>query len=275
MKKLISFLVAAVLAATALFAFSACSSSGLGNPKTSFPPEGEVKGTLKLGFDSGFPPYGSLDVLTNEYVGFDIELAKLVASKMGYTLELVPINWDFKDAELESGNIDCIWNGFTIQGREDDYTWTEPYSDSSIVVLVKGTAITTLSDLAGKTVTVQVESSGESALKKEENAALVASFKTGTYKTCKNYTTAFTDLETGLVDAIVVDKGVAKDLISGKTGYTILAEEVAIEQYGIGFKLGNTELRDLVWSTIQSIDKATIKALAEKYEIADSITIDD
>ncbi len=284
MKKLITLVLTAVLAMTAVFGATSCAK----NPTTEFLPEGEVKGELKLGFDASFPPYGYLDGDTNEYAGFDIELAKLVCNDLGYKLTLVPIDWAMKDAELESGTIDCIWNGFTIQGRESLYAWTPAYSDSSIVVLVKGTTITDLAGLAGKSVMVQAGSSGETALYKTDDDGIVTddsgnkvlsdlakTFKDGKFQTVDNYTNGFFQLDSGAIEALVVDLGVAKQLIEGKTGFVILEESVAIEQYGIGFKLGNETLRDTVWSAIQDIDKAEIKALAEKYEIADSITIDD
>ncbi len=285
MKKLITLMLTAVLALTAVFGMASCAKEA----QTVFLPEGEVKGELKLGFDASFPPYGYLDSETNEYAGFDIELAKLVCAKLGYKLTLIPIDWAMKDAELNSGTIDCIWNGFTIQGRESLYAWTPAYSDSSIVVLVKGTTITDLAGLAGKTVMVQAGSSGETALYatdddgniieddngKKVPSDLAKTFKDGKFQTVDNYTNGFTQLDSGAIDALVVDLGVAKQLIDGKTGYVILEEGVAVEQYGIGFKLGNEALRDTIWSTIQELDKAQIKALAEKYEIEDSITIDD
>ena len=276
MKKLLSLILAVALGVTALFCFASCA------PQTEFDPEGEIKGTLKLGFDATFYPYGSLDAETNEYVGFDIDLAKLVAKKLNYKLVLVPIDWNAKDSLLESGVIDCIWNGFTIQDREDDYEWTPAYSNSSIVVLTKDDlSINTLADLAGKKVMVQAGSSGESALS-TENAdgtktpnALAQTFKDGNYVTTPDYANAFTELQAGGVQAVVVDIGVAQKQIAGKEGYKILDEVITEESYGIGFKLGNTALRDLIWDTIVSLDKAEIKAIAVKYGIEDAITIDD
>ena len=84
-----------------------------------------------VGFDATFPPYGYLDEATNEYVGFDLDLAAEVCKRNGWELVKKPIDWDSKNGELDSGAIDCIWNGFTINGREDQYTWSEPYVDNS------------------------------------------------------------------------------------------------------------------------------------------------
>lgn len=268
MKRMVSVLLSVLMLCTVL-PLAAC--GDLANDKV-----------LRLGFDAEFPPYGYLDTATQEYTGFDIELARAVCEKIGYKLELKPIAWDFKDSYLESGEINCIWNGFTMNGRENDYTWSPAYSDSSIVVLVKGDSIQSLSDLAGKVVKVQADSSGEAALNEADAttgtkspSALARTFKNGTYETCADYTSAFVELDSGAVDALVIDVGVAQKLIQGRTGFAILSEKVATEQYAIGFKLGDTALRDAIWEGIQQLDKSTIRALAEKYGIADSITIDD
>lgn len=110
----------------------------------------EADFTLKLGFDAEFPPYGYLDE-NGEYAGFDIDMAKELCSRLGWGLQLVPINWDSKDFELESGAIDCIWNGFTMNGREELYTWSDAYMDNSQVFIVKSdSGITDKAGLAGK-----------------------------------------------------------------------------------------------------------------------------
>ena len=112
-----------------------------------------------VGFDAEFPPYGFKNDTTGEYVGFDLDLAQEVCDRNNWTLVKQPINWDAKDTELDSGSIDCIWNGFTINGREDDYTWSEPYIDNKQVVIVKSDSnINSLEDLAGKKVEVQADS---------------------------------------------------------------------------------------------------------------------
>lgn len=104
-----------------------------------------------------------------DYTGFDLELAQEVCDRNGWELVKKPINWDSKDMELESGSIDCIWNGFTMNGREDDYTFSDPYVDNSIVVVVaKDSDINKLSDLAGKVVDVQADSSGLAALQGDD-----------------------------------------------------------------------------------------------------------
>ena len=161
--------------------------------------------TFTVGFDAEFPPYGYMDE-NGEYTGFDLELAQEVADRLGLEFVPQPIAWDAKDMELSSGTIDCIWNGFTMNGREDDYTWSTPYMDNSqVFVVAADSGISSLADLAGKVVEVQTDSSAEAALK--DNAELSATF--GTLQTTPDYNTAFMDLEMGAVDAIAMDVIVA------------------------------------------------------------------
>ena len=210
-----------------------------------------------VGFDAEYPPYGYKDD-NGEYVGFDLDLAQEVCARNGWELVKQPIDWDSKDMELNSGSIDCIWNGFTMTGREDDYTWSKPYVDNSIVVVVKeGSGIEKKEDLAGKVVAVQADSSGLAALTdeedNEENLKLAASFSD--LQQVADYNTAFMNLEAGAVDAIVVDIGVADYQLESRTGFVMLDDKIRTEQYAVGFKLGNEELRDQVQSTLDEMLK--------------------
>ena len=130
--------------------------------------------TFTVGFDAEFPPYGYADE-NGEYTGFDLEMAQAVCDLEGWELVKQPIDWDSKDMELSSGAIDCIWNGFTMDGRENEYTWSDPYIDNSqVYVVAADSGISTPADLAGKVVGVQKDSSALAALESEENAALLA-----------------------------------------------------------------------------------------------------
>ena len=210
----------------------------------------EADNVFTVGFDQEFPPMGFVDE-NGEFTGFDLELAAEAAKRMGMELELQPISWDAKDMELESGTIDCIWNGFTMNGREDGYTWTTPYMDNTQVFVVAADSdIKTLEDLAGKTVEVQADSSAEAALK--EMPDLMSSF--GTIQTTPDYNTAFMDLEMGAVDAIAMDIIVAGYQIEQRqNGCVILDEAIASEEYGIGFKKGNEALRDKVQEALEEM----------------------
>ena len=228
--------------------------------------------TFTVGFDAEFPPYGYMDE-NGEYTGFDLELAQEVCDRNGWTLVKQPIDWDAKDMELSSGSIDCIWNGFTMNGREDQYTFSVPYVDNSQVFVVKAdSGITTPADLAGKNVGVQKDSSALAAL--EGDAADLAATFAGLNQYA-DYNTGFLDLEAGAIDAIAVDIGVADyQLESRGDAYVILDEKLATEQYGIGFKLGNTELKDQVEKTLlEMADDGKFMEIAEKYGLEDSVCL--
>ena len=229
-----------------------------------------------VGFDAEYPPYGYKDD-NGEYVGFDLDLAQEVCARNGWELVKQPIDWDSKDMELNSGSIDCIWNGFTMTGREDDYTWSKPYVDNSIVVVVKeGSGIEKKEDLAGKVVAVQADSSGLAALTdeedNEENLKLAASFSD--LQQVADYNTAFMNLEAGAVDAIVVDIGVADYQLESRTGFAMLDDKIRTEQYAVGFKLGNEELRDQVHSTLDEMVKdGTFDDVAKKWDLSDMVCL--
>lgn len=229
-----------------------------------------------VGFDAEYPPYGYKDD-NGEYVGFDLDLAQEVCARNGWELVKQPIDWDSKDMELNSGSIDCIWNGFTMTGREDDYTWSKPYVDNSIVVVVKeGSGIEKKEDLAGKVVAVQADSSGLAALTdeedNEENLKLAASFSD--LQQVADYNTAFMNLEAGAVDAIVVDIGVADYQLESRTGFVMLDDKIRTEQYAVGFKLGNEELRDKVQSTLDEMVKdGTFDDIAKKWDLSDMVCL--
>lgn len=222
---------------------------------------------LVVGFDADFPPYGYKE--GSEYKGFDLDLARAVCEKKGWTFVANPINWDSKDMELNSGSIDCIWNGFTMQGREDAYTFSSPYVDNSQVVMVKvGSPVKTLADLAGRIVGVQTDTPVQKALSKGgDKESLGATFKQ--LVVMPNYNQAVQELDMGGVDAVALDVGVAKKKMADLPGrFETLSEIVMSETYGIGFKKGNTALRDEVEATLREVAaEGTMAKLAEKYGI--------
>lgn len=225
-----------------------------------------------VGFDAEFPPYGFKD--GDDYSGFDLDLAQAVCDYYGWELVKQPIDWDSKDMELSSGSIDCIWNGFTINGREDDYTWSAPYIDNSQVVVVKGdSGIATTDDLAGKIMDVQADSSALAALEGEDATEMgqKISSSLGQLIQVSNYNTAFMDLESGAVDAIAMDVGVANYEIANRDGdYVILDDEISTEQYAIGFKKGNTELCEQVETALAALDEdGTLEEIVNKWSEMD------
>lgn len=226
----------------------------------------ENKGAKKftVGFDSSFPPYGYVE--KGEFKGFDLDLAREVAKRNAWEIVLKPINWDAKDMELNSGSIDCIWNGFTINGRENSYEWSEPYVDNSQVVLVrKNSGIKTLAGLKGKIVAVQTDTPVQKALSaKGSREALGKTFKK--MIVTPNYNNAVMELEAGSVDAVAMDIGVAQLKAKENKKFIILPETVITEKYGIGFKKGNKALRDAVQKTLKEmVADGTASKISAKY----------
>ena len=225
--------------------------------------------TFTVGFDAEYPPYGYKNE-AGEYVGFDLDLAQEVCDRNGWELIKQPIDWSSKDMELNSGTVDCLWNGFTMTGRESEYTFSEPYVDNSIVFVVRQDSdIQTKEDLAGKVVITQAGSSALTALTNtednDENLALAATF--ASLEQTPDYNTAFMSLETGAVEAVAVDIGVAQyQLTNHSDKFRQLEEPLSTEQYAIAFKLGNEALRDQVQATLdEMVADGTFDAIAANY----------
>lgn len=229
--------------------------------------ESEERTKLVVGFDQDFPPYGYVGD-DGEFTGFDLDLAAEVGKRNGWEVEYKPINWDAKDLELSSGSIDCIWNGFTMEGREDAYTFTSAYMDNSQVIVVKkDSGITGLKDLADKTVMAQADSAALHLLEPGgEREALTKTFKN--LQTVAEYNTAFMELESGSIDAVAMDLPVAKFQIAGKEdAFTIIEDDpLSSEHYGVGVLLGNYELAGQIEQTLtEMVADGTVKTIAEKY----------
>ena len=165
-----------------------------------------------------------------------------------------------------------------MNGREDDYTWSDPYVDNSQVMVVsENSGINSLSDLAGKTVGVQAASAALDLLQSEEDGGqkeLADTF--AALQQFPDYNNAFVELQAGSIDAVAMDIGVAKyQLESRGEGYKILDEHLNSEKYAIGFKKGNTELCDKVNEGLQQVlADGTFGKLAEKYGIADMVCLE-
>lgn len=280
MKKTLSVILCLIMV---LGVFAGCGDKNEAN-STSADQGGDIKPvsemtSLVVGFDAEYPPYGYKDE-SGEYVGLDLDLAAEVCERNGWTLEKKAINWDSKDMELNSGSVDCLWNGFTVTGRENDYTWSVPYVNNSIVfVVMDDSDIKSKEDLAGKNVVTQAASSALTALTSDkdndENLALAASF--AKLEEVPDYNTAFMNLESGAVDAIAVDIGVANYQLSSRQGmFRMLEEPLSKEQYAIGFKKGNEELRDVVQNTLFEMYKdGTFDQIVDKYSTGDYDTLKD
>lgn len=277
MKKRLALLLAAVLTLTAVTAGCGSKEETENNSadesseaKTEYVQKEEGDEFI-VGFDQDFPPMGFVGD-DGEYTGFDLELAEEVCNRMGWKFTPKPIAWDSKDAELASGGIDCIWNGFTINGREDDYTWSDAYLNNKQVFVVReDSGIETEANLAGKVVDVQTDSSAQAAL--DDNQDLVSTF--ANLQVIPDYNTGFMDLESGAVDAVAMDIVVASYQIEKRSAaFKILDYEIAAEEYGVGFAKGNEALRDQVQSALEEMAKdGTLAEISTKWFGEDITTI--
>lgn len=250
MKKWISMILAVLMAGSVLLTGCAKKDDSLSKIKKS--------GVLVLGLDTSFPPMGFLDE-NNEIVGFDIDVAKEVASRMGVELKLQPIDWTSNIIELNSGNVDCLWNGFTItKDRQEKIVFSEPYMKNRQVVVVRGDSnITSLADLSGKILGLQAGSSAADAL--DSSADFKASL--GEVVKLSDNVTAFMELEGKTCDAILLDEIVANYYITQNGGdFKVLDESLADEEYGVGFRKADQALCDEV--------NKYLKAMAEDGTLA-------
>lgn len=246
MKKVLAFACVALMAFTSAFA------------------KREADGKFILGLDDSFPPLGFRDE-NNEIVGYDIDLARECAKRLGLELVCQPIDWSTKEMELNSGNIDCIWNGLTLtEERKATLACTEPYLKNAQVVVVRNdSGIKTLADLSGKVVGVQAGSSAQDAI----DAA--RSFKRSLREIVefRENLTALNDLEVGNLDGVVMDLVVAEySITQGNKPMVILEETLAPEEYGVAFARDNTELRDQVQATLEEMQRdGTVAQISTKW----------
>lgn len=261
--------VAGGLGVLATFGLAACGSSSSSTSTAaatteSTPTSPDDLKTFIVGFDQNFPPYGYVGD-DGEFTGFDLELAQEVCSRRGWEYQAEPIEWDAKDALINAGTITCIWNGFTMEGREDGYTFSEPYmTNGQVVVTKKDSGITTFEDLAGKNVQVQTDSAGLEALQSDW-PDLMASF--ASLEEIGEYNTIFMNLEAGACDAVVCDISVfaLHDAATPDT-YVRLDEYLTQEHDAIGFKKGETLLAEAVNETLKEMDEdGFVEELCAKY----------
>ena len=231
--------------------------------------------TFKMGIDAEYPPFSYLDDNGN-YAGFDVDVCKAVCDKLGWEIEIVPINWDTKLISLDNKEHDCIWSGMTILDtmKEAGYVLSAPYFDNSQVILTKkDSGITKPADLAGKRVAVQLGTSGEELLADPEGQLeLAKTFEGGAPVTMENFNICGTELDAGGVDAVVIDLPVAQNLAGKFNGFVILGETLGSEQYGICFRNGDDELCKKVEDAImQLVENGKYLELAQKYGLDENV----
>lgn len=255
-------------AGAAAAAVAAMGLAGCGGSKTEQKPaDSKVSlDTLIVGFDAAYPPYGFV-ADDGSYTGFDLDLAQAVCEMEGWEFKAEPIDWDAKDALLGAGTINCIWNGFTIEGREDKYSFTEPYMiNAQVVVTKKDAGIAALADLKDKIVLTQKGSAALEVLQGDKKD-VADTFKE--LQTIADYNNAFMQLESGAVDAVACDLSIAAFQMAAKPDtFTQIEETLSEEHYGVGFLLGDegAALADKITEDLRKLnDEGKVKELCEKY----------
>jgi ABC-type amino acid transport/signal transduction systems, periplasmic component/domain len=241
----------------------------------------QKKGTMVVGIDDQFPPMGFVGD-DGKLTGFDVELARLVAEKLGVKAKIQPINWDSKEMELNNGNIDVIWNGYTITAdRIKNVEFTKPYlNNEQVLVVANDSTYKTKADLKGKTIGAQTDSSGLAALQADtEFSSTLADIPT-----YDDYLMALMDLTNSRLDAVAIDKIFIDYTMQQQPGkYRVLDESLSDEYYGIGCSKGSVALRKAIDKALDelyedgSIDKLSTKWFGENIVIrdVDQLTADD
>lgn len=223
-----------------------------------------------IGLDDNFPPMGFRDE-KNELVGFDIDMAREAAKRMGVEVEFKPIDWSAKEAELNGKRVDALWNGLTItEERKKNIAFTDPYmANDQIILVVQSSPVQTKADLAGSVVGAQDGSSAVDAIKRDEPVA--ASLKE--IKLFGDNVTALMDLSTGRLDAVVMDEVAGRYLANKREGqYRVLEESFGTEDYGVGVRKEDTELLVKLDETINGMKKdGTAARIAQQWFGADII----
>lgn len=252
LKKALCLLLAALMTVSLL--------AGCGSKK-----DDSGKKVFIQGIDAEYPPFSYLDS-DGSYAGFDVEVCKAACDLLGWEYKVFPVNWEQKLVQLDQKECDCIWSGMTILDsmKEAGYVISDPYYDNTQVLLVKkDSPIQSSADLKGKTVAVQLGTSGESLLN-GDLADLKATF--GELVTCNSFVSAFTELGGGSVDAVFVDYPVAAAYAAKNEGFRIVNENLGAEQYGIAFRADDQELCDQIEAAVQQlVDNGTYQKIAEKY----------
>ena len=239
---------------------------GGNNAKQEAAGELDTSKTYVLGMDDTFAPMGFRDE-KGELVGFDVELAQAAAKEMGIKVECQPIDWTVKETELDSGNVDFLWNGYSITPeREKKVLFSDPYMDNrQIIVTLKDSPVNSKADLAGKRVTVQGESSALEAVTKDE--AFVNSLAEPPVEYATN-TECFKDIEAKRCDAIVVDEVLARYYMkqNGEEKYKVLDENFGEEQFAVGMRKDDAALQEALNKALAKLkEDGTYDEIYKKY----------
>lgn len=263
-KRIIAILVLVVVAAVTL--------AGCGSKADKSWDKVKEKGEFVLGLDDSFPPMGFRDE-NNNIVGFDVDTAQEICDRLGITLKLQPIDWSAKEQELNTGNIDCIWNGFTItEERQKNVLFSKPYMNNrQVLVVMADTDFETLADFEGKKLSLQAGSSASDAL----NSSKDFKDKLGQVVEFDENMMALMDLKNGGVDVVLMDEVVAAYNIQmlGEN-FRIIDEALGNEQYGIGFRKNDNQLMQKFQETLEAMAKdGTLAEISEKWMGKDTTVV--
>jgi polar amino acid transport system substrate-binding protein len=267
-KRLISLLLISLM----IFSFTACQKSSGGDNSLKYIKD---NGKLIVGLDDTFAPMGFTDD-NGDIIGFDVDLARAVSEKLGVELVLQPVEWESKEQELATKNIDCIWNGLSLTPeREKNMTMSKPYMTNDISLVVKGdSTIAKMADMAGLRLAVQGGSSAEEALNDDVNKAFRESL--AQVNPFDKYDTALMDMETGNSDAVLMDTVMANYMINtlGKD-FKVLDESLLPDEYAVGFRKGEAELCTAVEKALSELKAdGTVAEISTKWFGADITTIE-
>ncbi|MBS6525868.1 MAG: amino acid ABC transporter substrate-binding protein [Peptoniphilaceae bacterium] len=237
-----------------------------GNAKQEAAAELDKSKTYVMGMDDTFAPMGFRDEKGN-IVGFDVDLAKKAAEEMGIKIECQPIDWTVKESELESGNVDLLWNGFSITPeRQKKVLFSDPYMDNrQIIITLKDSPVNCKADLAGKRVTVQGESSALEAVMKDDAFVKALAEPPVEYATNNE---CFKDIEAKRCDAIVVDEVLARYYMkqNGEENYKVLKDNFGEEQFAVGMRKDDVALQEALNKALKTLkDNGTYDEIYSKY----------
>jgi polar amino acid transport system substrate-binding protein len=255
-----------------IFSFTACQKSSDGDNSLQYIKD---NGKLIVGLDDTFAPMGFTDD-NGDIIGFDVDLARAVSEKLGVELVLQPVEWEAKEQELATKNIDCIWNGLSVTPeRKENMTMSKSYMTNDISLVVKSSSpVATMADMAGLRLAVQGGSSAEEALNDEANKAFLESLSQ--VNPFDKYDTALMDMETGNSDAVLMDTVMANYMITtlGKD-YKVLEESILPDEYAVGFRKGDLKLCEAVEKALSELKaEGKIAEISTKWFGSDITTIE-
>ncbi|MEG0283646.1 MAG: amino acid ABC transporter substrate-binding protein [Erysipelotrichales bacterium] len=226
------------------------------------------KEEIVMGLDDTFAPMGFKDT-NGKLVGFDVDLADEVSKRINKKIKFQPIDWAMKETELANGNIDLIWNGYSITDeRKEKVAFSDPYLDNAqTIVVLKDSPIKSKNDLEAKKVATQKDSSTQEVFKNDKSG-IVAKFDGGDATYYSTFTDVFTDLDTKRSEAIVGDAVLVKYVMKqkGEEKYRALKDDFGTEQFGIGMRKDDTKLKEAIDNALKDIKKdGTFEKIYKKW----------